>query len=421
MSRKIFEVTKIPKPNADSSCTSTRKPKLFLTKPQTTKKPPKPLPQISSSTDISLTEHSPNNNNKKHSSKYTNNNTSISTTSTSAFLLNNLLSKDEAFPEYIISYTQEQLDTKYNLSETLETYNYAIQFKRKDYCSYLQSMNPRNRWILFDWIMEISNLQHFNRETYHLCVMLFDIYLSKIKSLSVSEIQLIGVTCMFIASKFEEYRNPPVEFFAQSTKFTYISRDILECEKTILKTLNWKIHALTLNFWSNYLIYKWDTFISLQQQQQQRNNSIITFKAKPIMYIQFFGVIDVISMDYYNIFKDQKIICGCVLYLLIGLYMKVFTLCDVSSKFSNNDNNNNYNEIDSDSFVNYNMFMTSFLTKEYGVELNSINEYIYYVSEFFVQELFDNAKERIMSLQGRSVLTQDYSIVKMKILEKIRK
>lgn len=99
--------------------------------------------------------------------------------------------------------------------------------------------------------------------------------------------------------------------------------------------------------------------------------------------------------------------------------MKVFTLCDVSSKFSNNNNNNN--EIDSDNFVNYNMFMTSFLTKEYGVELNSVNEYIYYVSEFFVQELFDNAKERVMSLQGRSVLTQDYSIVKMKILEKIRK
>ena len=407
MSRKIFEVTKVCKANAVCLVTSTRKSKLFLTTPQTTKKPSKALRQISSSTDISLTEHSPNNNNNKKPSKY---NTSNSVNTTSSFILNNLLSKEEVFPDYVISYTQEQLDSKYNLSDTLETYNYNVQFKRKDYCSYLTSMNPRNRWILFDWIMEISNLEHFNRETYHLCVMLFDVYLSRIKTLSVSEIQLIGVTCMFIASKFEEYRNPPVEFFAQSTKFTYISRDILECEKTILKKLNWKVQTLTLNFWSNYLIHKWDTFISRQQQ----HNNIITFKSKPIMYIQFFGVIDVISMDYYNIFKDQKIICGCVLYLLIGLYMKIFTLGDVASKFS-------AHEIDSNNFVNFNMFMTSFLAKEYGVELNVVNEYIYYVSEFFVEELFDNAKERILSLQGRSVLTQDYSIIKAKILEKIRK
>ena len=66
------------------------------------------------------------------------------------------------------------------------------------------------------------------------------------------------------------------------------------------------------------------------------------------------------------------------------------------------------------------MYVSNFLVKEYGISLDTFNECICYVSEFFVQELFDNAKERVVSINGRSVFVQDYSRVKMGIIEKLR-
>jgi hypothetical protein len=118
-------------------------------------------------------------------------------------------------------------------------------------------------------------------------------------------------------------------------------------------------------------------------------------------------------MYYYHLFKDPKIICGCVLYLLIGLSLKAFTIHDISLKFIKN-------ECFEEHRLDFNMYVSNFLVKEYGISLDTFNECICYVSEFFVQELFDNAKERVVSINGRSVFVQDYSRVKMGIIEKLR-
>ena len=390
MSMKIFEVKKIHKEQTSFLRKKTKKQQLFLTRPITPIKTKTIFEPISNSTDISINEQLPN----EAFSIISDNN-------------NNHNNHKESTSIYITHYTKEQLDSKYNIDDYLNRVNYESQLKRKDYVSVLPNISPRKRLILFDWIMEICNLKYFNRETYHLSVGLFDMYLSKINKLLLSDIQLIGVTCMFIAAKNEEYHIPRVEFFAQTTKFTYISRDILECETKILRTLNWKIQMLTLNFWSNLLISKWDEF------NIQKQNVNLTFKHKPILYIHFFGIIDLISMDYYHLFKDPKIICGCVLYLLIGLSLKAFTIHDISLKFTKN-------ECVEEHRLDFNMYVSNFLVKEYGISLDAFNECICYVSEFFVQELFDNAKERVVSINGRSVFVQDYSRVKMGIIEKLR-
>ena len=60
------------------------------------------------------------------------------------------------------------------------------------------------RAILLDWMMEVSSEFLMKRETYHLAVMYVDKYLSKLTILK-QELQLLGVTSMFIASKMEVY------------------------------------------------------------------------------------------------------------------------------------------------------------------------------------------------------------------------
>lgn len=64
-------------------------------------------------------------------------------------------------------------------------------------------INAQMRTILLNWIMEVSAQLGFKRETYHLTVFLIDMFLHNYENLQTNEFQLLGVTCLMIASKFE--------------------------------------------------------------------------------------------------------------------------------------------------------------------------------------------------------------------------
>lgn len=54
-------------------------------------------------------------------------------------------------------------------------------------------------------------------------------------------LQLVGVTAMLIASKYEEIAPPVVKDFAHITDFTYSCAEICLMEMTILKALNYEL------------------------------------------------------------------------------------------------------------------------------------------------------------------------------------
>lgn len=53
-----------------------------------------------------------------------------------------------------------------------------------------------------------------------------------------TELQLLGVTAMFIASKYEEMFAPDISDFVQVTDHTYTKHEIIEYEKNILVKLD---------------------------------------------------------------------------------------------------------------------------------------------------------------------------------------
>ena len=64
------------------------------------------------------------------------------------------------------------------------------------------------RAILVDWLVEVQeNLQLFH-ETLYIAVKLTDLYLSR-REVKREYLQLVGATCMLIASKFEVSSNVP--------------------------------------------------------------------------------------------------------------------------------------------------------------------------------------------------------------------
>lgn len=66
-------------------------------------------------------------------------------------------------------------------------------------------LQPRMRAILLDWLIEVCEVYKLHRETYYLTIDYLDRYISSKSNISKSQLQLIGITCLFIASKVRNF------------------------------------------------------------------------------------------------------------------------------------------------------------------------------------------------------------------------
>lgn len=89
--------------------------------------------------------------------------------------------------------------------------------------AYLESnqrdLNSAMRGILVDWMVEVAEEYKLQPETLFLAVQYVDRYLSQPRSrdLARSKLQLVGVTAMLLAAKYEEIYAPHVDDFVYIT------------------------------------------------------------------------------------------------------------------------------------------------------------------------------------------------------------
>ncbi|EJD05387.1 uncharacterized protein FOMMEDRAFT_138869 [Fomitiporia mediterranea MF3/22] len=104
------------------------------------------------------------------------------------------------------------------------------------------------RGILMDWLIQVHSRFKLLPETLFLCVNLIDRFLSA-RVVSLAKLQLVGVTCMFVAAKVEETVAPSVTNFVYCADSSYSEQEILQAEKYILKTIDWNMsYPCPLNF-----------------------------------------------------------------------------------------------------------------------------------------------------------------------------
>lgn len=101
-------------------------------------------------------------------------------------------------------------------------------------------INEKMRAILIDWLVEVHLKFKLYPETLYLTVNLIDRYLEKEEVLR-QHLQLVGVTAMLIASKYEEIYAPEVRDFVYITDKAYTKEEILSMEYKMLTTLNFNI------------------------------------------------------------------------------------------------------------------------------------------------------------------------------------
>ncbi|CAL8363738.1 G1/S-specific cyclin-E1 [Gadus morhua] len=112
-------------------------------------------------------------------------------------------------------------------------------------------LQPKMRAILLDWLMEVSEVYKLHRETYHLAQDYFDRFMATQSNVFKSTLQLIGISCLFIAAKMEEMYPPKVHQFAYVTDEACTEDEILSMEVIIMKELNWSLSPQTPISWLN--------------------------------------------------------------------------------------------------------------------------------------------------------------------------
>jgi len=101
-------------------------------------------------------------------------------------------------------------------------------------------INERMRSILVDWLVEVHLKFKLVPETLYLTVNLIDRYLER-REVSRPKLQLVGVTALLIASKYEEIYPPELRDLVYICDRAYSRDEILGMEETVLKTLEYQI------------------------------------------------------------------------------------------------------------------------------------------------------------------------------------
>ncbi|XP_053313914.1 G2/mitotic-specific cyclin-B1-like [Spea bombifrons] len=111
-----------------------------------------------------------------------------------------------------------------------------------------QTINGNMRAILIDWLVQVHMRFKLLQETLFMTVAILDRFL-QVNPVPKKLLQLVGVTAMFVACKYEEIYCPTIGDFAFVTDHTYTTAQIRDMEMQILSTLKFDIgRPLPLHF-----------------------------------------------------------------------------------------------------------------------------------------------------------------------------
>jgi cyclin B len=105
-------------------------------------------------------------------------------------------------------------------------------------------VNSKMRAILVDWLVDVHKKYKLRPETLFLAIALIDRFLEK-RTTPRRYLQLVGVTGLLIAAKFEELYPPQVQDFVYVTDNAYTKEDMIRMEASMLTVLDFKIGCPT--------------------------------------------------------------------------------------------------------------------------------------------------------------------------------
>ena len=100
------------------------------------------------------------------------------------------------------------------------------------------------RQILIDWLVDVHESFELKEQTFHLALAYLNLYASR-ETISKEDYQLVGVTCLWIASKYEEIYPPRMNNYVEVTANTYTIEDLKFMEGKVVTALDFDLNVIT--------------------------------------------------------------------------------------------------------------------------------------------------------------------------------
>jgi hypothetical protein len=107
-------------------------------------------------------------------------------------------------------------------------------------------MTPKMRASLVNWLVDTHHKFRLLPETLFKTIIIIDRYLAATQ-INFKKLQLVGITALFIACKYEEIYPPSTRSFVELTSKQHHLQDIINMEGEILKTLDFDLTFPTSN------------------------------------------------------------------------------------------------------------------------------------------------------------------------------
>ncbi|KAJ7674475.1 cyclin-like protein [Mycena olivaceomarginata] len=96
------------------------------------------------------------------------------------------------------------------------------------------------RALLNDWLLQVHTRFHLLPETLFLSTHLIDRFLS-LRAVAPGKLQLVGMACLLLASKYEETVSPAIANFTQISDGAFSNAEMQQAEQHVLRTLGWDL------------------------------------------------------------------------------------------------------------------------------------------------------------------------------------
>jgi hypothetical protein len=140
-------------------------------------------------------------------------------------------------PESVPTLAQEIIDMHFCREQTAS--------RDPNYLSAHAVVTTKMRMILIDWFIDVVIRFQLHAATYFLAVDVVDRYLTVSPNVPRSQLQLVGITAVFIAAKYEEVWAPTADDCARITANTFTKAEVLTMERTILAALGFRLTVTT--------------------------------------------------------------------------------------------------------------------------------------------------------------------------------
>jgi len=134
--------------------------------------------------------------------------------------------------------TEPRVDNEEEELSWLPNRNYFKNFQT--------DINPYNRTMLFDWIIQVHQRFHINEKSLWATFMIFDMFLTTTE-VEFERLQLIGFSCFWISGKANclEDRRPKIDDLTWYAHDVFTNEELKECEEEILWNIEFNVNVPT--------------------------------------------------------------------------------------------------------------------------------------------------------------------------------